>query len=683
SVYVLEPNIKDGEGGLRDLHTAIWIVKTGYGEFDLKGLLAHGLASEEDIMELEDAREFLWKIRNDLHFHAGRKVDQLNFEAQERIAHLFSFEDHHTFLGVEDFMRQYYLHAGNIRHHASGIISRVSHRYENRGVVSKLREKRVDGDFSIYNGRLVLKSDDLFRRKPEKIMEVFEFRQGLGVELDVRTRELVCDNLSVLDELRGSYKVRDAFVKILNSEKRVFESLQMMHTLRVLARYIPEFSDITCRVQHDLYHIYTVDVHSLFAVRELEALRGEEGGKGFPFLSNLLEEIERPDLLFLSALFHDIGKGTGKGHAETGADMVFCIMDRMGFSEDDRDCVSFLVRHHLLLANLAQHRDLHDTKLIIDFAKTIGSVAKLSMLYLLTFADVRAIGPQVWTQWKAVLFHELYSKARNLLEKGTFEIAGVSERLEKTKMILYRIGADELNREIIDRYFERFPSRYLLSTRPEDIKLHIKVVTQLADKSFIIQTRHEMEKGYTEVLICTYDTHGLFSRITGVMASNNVNILGARINTSGDGVALDLLYVNSLLGEVITDERRWGKIKKDFKDVIEGRVKVGEMVKNMRPSILDRKFKPKVPTRVMTDNEVSDDFTVIDIYTQDRIGVLYAITSALSNLGLYIYISKITTKGDEATDIFYVKDIFGQKIMSEKKLEKIKTTLFESLENIL
>ncbi len=680
SVYILEPNIKEGEGGLRDLHTILWIAKVKRGIENINDLSKQGICSTEEMNLLKKAQEFLWRIRNDLHFSAKRKADQLNFEAQERIAELFGFKNTKKILGVEDFMRQYYIHANNISHNSSLINSRLLRGANEKSFIKRLiNEKKIDNDFNIFNGKIHVMNESVFKNKPEKMFIAFEYFQKFGVDFDTLTEELIFKNLSLVENVRESPEVRDTFLRILNYKERIFQTLEKMHSLRFLGKYIPEFEGITCRVQHDVYHIYTIDTHSLFAVKELEYLRKKEAKNEFSFLSQLICEIKRFDLLVLAVLFHDIGKGKGAGHSSIGADLVCTTMERMGFSKDDTQTVSFLVKKHLLLANIAQHRDIHDIKLITDFARTIGSIVSLNMLYLLTFADVRAVGPSVWTHWKGTMFYELYMRVNNILEKGTFELEGTRDRLNVIRKELYKISDGELDKDMIRRHFKRFPARYFLSNPPENLIMHIKILSQLKDKGFIIETEHIAEKGYTAVVVCTHDTPGLFSKFAGVMASNNVNIIKAQINTSRDGVALDVFYVNNPIGGLITEKTKWDRIQKDFKDVLEGTVRVDRLVKKRKISMLDRKFKPKVSTRIGIDNIVSDDFTVIDIHAQDRVGHLYMVTNALSDLGLYICISKISTNGDEAVDVFYVRDIFGHKIADEGKMKKIEDTLYKVL----
>ena len=680
TVYILEPNVKEGEGGLRDIHTAIWTAKIKCGATGLEGLRDNGFLPDNEFRHLYDSIDFLWKVRNELHFESKKKTDQLTFDYQKRIAKLFHFKDTAESLGVEKFMQTYYLHASNIFHYSSLITSRCIHGYmtDFSGYVCDM-EKDIDGDFRLCSSLICVKDHELFKEKPCKMMRAFELSCMHNTGLDNLTRELLLKNLHLIDDsVRSSKETVASFLNILKSGMS-FETLQEMHMLRFLGRIIPEFNDITCRVQHDMYHIYTVDAHSLFAVRELEKLRTFDYKKDFFLLTTIFEEVTRPELLILGVLLHDIGKSMGKGHAEKGAEITERILKRFGLPEEDIELVKFLVRYHLILPDTAQHRDIHDEKLVIEFAKKIVDINRLNLLYLLAFADIRAVGPDVWNQWKAALFQELYFKALTVIERGTFEIEDAVKRIHVIIDNVSNMLAGEIDRGIVENYFRLLPQRYFLSNSREVIAEHIRVVEQLGSKLFTMDIRHNTERNYTEVTICTPDMHGLFSKITGVMAANNINILGAQINTLKNGIALDVLQVNTPSGDMITDEMKWERVRKAMTDVLTGTVYIESLLAKKRKSILDRKPKPPVPSSVEIDNEVSDEFTVIDIHAQDRVGLLYDITSSLSKLGLYIYVSKIATRGSEAADIFYVKDIFGQKVYYSEKLKEIKETLLKAV----
>lgn len=678
SVYILEPNVKEGEGGLRDLHTAMWVLKAKSNS----GPEPHamGLISKKDQTELTASVDFILWVRNELHYESNRKADQLTFDHQERIAALLGFRNTEKALAVEAFMQRYYRHASNINHYSNLILSRTIHRDEKNGVFSWPKKKvRIDKNYSVVGGVLSVTDMDAFVSSPVLAMRAFEYSQAFDVDIDQGTKDLILSYIETAgDEFRTSQEVSDSFLKILKG-RSVYSTLAEMHRLKFLDHYIPEFAEISCRVQHDLYHVYTVDAHTLFAVREIERLRGQYK-PDFSLHSTIFEEIPNPEILILAVLFHDIGKAHGKGHAEKGAAMVPEMCRRLNLSEDDTNLIRFLVKNHLLLADTAQYRDLHDEKLIIEFARKVGDIERLNLLFLLTFADVRAVGPDVWNQWKGTLFQELYFKALTVLERGTFEVEEAQIKYDRIReRVVEILKPESIGRSVVEDYFELLPQRYFLSNSPDFIADHIKVLREFVGKPYVMTVRQDTFREYTEFVICTHDVHGLFSMITGVMAANAVNILGAQINTLKNGIVLDILQVNSHIGEYITDETKLKKIESDLSDVITGKVKVATLVGKRKPSILDSKPKPVVRATVQVDNDVSDSYTVLDIHAQNRIGLLYDITSTLSTLGLYIYISKISTKGDEAADIFYVKDIFGQKIFYKEKLKEIADKVYNVL----
>jgi [protein-PII] uridylyltransferase len=624
---------------------------------------------EDEKTALVESLDFLHWIRNELHFESKKKKDQLTFDQQEKIARILGFEDKKEALAVEAFMQKFYLHALNIRNTTEVALLRLE---KKRGILPP-RKKRIDEEFALVGGKLSIRDEGAFEKTPLLAMKAFEHSQTLGVEIERRTKDLMLKNIRLVERLKGEAGAGRSFMKILG-RPGAFKTLSIMHEMRFLGRYISEFSAISCKVQHDLYHVYTVDVHSLFAVRELEGLR-DIHRKEFPLLSGLLKEVEKPEILTLAVLLHDVGKAFGSGHAEKGAEIVPAIARDMGLTEDDAAVLKFLVRNHLLLADTAQYRDIHDERLTVEFAKKVGDAERLKLLYLLTFADVRAVGPEVWTTWKGALFQELYFTALSIIERGSFEPEDAAAKIARIKSRLLK----EFSEEEVENYLTLLPRRYFLSTPLAAIPEHIRITKRLADRPCVLNVRQVAERHYTELTVCAHDIHGLFSMITGVLAANSVNILGAQINTLTNGIALDVLQVSTVFGDPVKDEVKLNNIERDLVDVITGKARVETLVEKLKPSILDKKIKPRVPARIAIDNEVSEYFTVLDIHAQDRIGLLYKITSTLSALGLYIHISKISTKGAEAADIFYVRDIFGQKILNAEKLKKIEKTLYEAL----
>jgi [protein-PII] uridylyltransferase len=676
TVYLLEPNLKEGEGGLRDLQTAMWVARVKYKFSEPRELIIKGILSEEELDGYNAALDYLWRIRNELHYFNGRKNDQLTFDAQVHLAGFFGYKDRGRTLAVEDFMRDYYRHANRVEHFASSLVSRCIWRDEGalRILGYFVRRPVGDGCFVI-KGELIIPDESIVESNPTVLMRIFELAQKHGVSLNVRAKGLIRRSLGLVnDKFRRNREVNQSFMNILRAPKNVTETLRLMHHLEFLNCFIPELEHIYCKVQHDIYHIYTVDIHTLFAVEEAEKMLNGTSREILPFPCEIADQIGKPELLILAVLFHDIGKGEGGGHAEKGAAMIPTIARRMGLSKEDSERLEFLVRQHLIFAHISQRRDLHDENMIVQFARQMETSENLKMLLLLTIADVRAVGSEVWTSWKALLFQELYEKAFSVLERGEFYLEASSDRVKAVIKKVTEMLADEIPPTRTREELKAMPVRLLLSNVLPAIADHVRMLIGLEENDVMMQLVHQPASGYSDFTICAHDLPGLFSRITGVMAANGVNILGAQINTSRNGKVLDILQVNSPQGMLITDEQRWQKVESEMRQALHGEVRVPDLVaRRQRPTLLTSRPVPRTATRIEIDNEVSSDYTVIDIYAHDKVGLLYLISSTLTRLGLYIGVSKISTKVDQVADVFYVRDIFGQKIMAPEKLAE--TTL--------
>lgn len=684
TVYLLEPNIKEGEGGLRDLQTAMWVARVKFKFSDPRELIIKGIVAEDEL-ELHDAAlDYLWRIRNELHYFSGRKNDQLTFDAQVHLARFMGYKDRNRVLAVEDFMRDYYRHANKVEHFTSSLVSRCIWRDEGALKILGYFVRRPVGDGCfVLKGELIIPDESVITKNPTVLMRIFELAQKHGVSLNIRVKGAIRKNLHLVnDKFRRSREVNQSFMNILRATKDVTGTLRLMHHLEFLNRFIPELEHIYCKVQHDMYHIYTVDIHTFFAVEQTERMLSGELKEKLPLPCEVAAQIGKPELLILAVLFHDIGKGEGGGHAEKGAAMIPTISRRMGLSREDSERLEFLVRQHLLFAHISQRRDLNDEKMIAQFARQMETSENLKMLYLLTVADVRAVGSDVWTNWKASLFQELYEKAFGILDRGEFQQEASSERVKSiirkvAEMLENDFPAIEVREELT-----AMPVRLLLSNTAQLICEHTRMLIAQERDGILMRVTHQPESGYSEFTICAHDMPGLFSRITGVMAANGVNILGAQINTSNNGKVLDILQVNSPQGMLITDEQRWQRIQDDMRRVLHGETMVTDLVaKRQRPTLLTSRPAPRFATRVDIDNEVSESYTVMDIYAHDKVGLLYLITSTLTELGLYIGVSKISTKVDQVADVFYVRDIFGHKITSEEKLAEIRGKLISAIDD--
>jgi len=684
SVYLLEPNLKEGEGGLRELQEALWIARVKFKASDLRELLRKGVINEQDMQEYNQALDYLWKIRNFLHFNGQRKSDQLTFEQQQQIAVAFGYKNTRRISAVEQFMQGYYSHAIQVEHLATKLILTATQPYARpQSSAFKFLAKRVlENGFYIIRGELRAKVDQRLLEDPTLMMIAFELAQKHDVQLCLELKQLIRDNTHLInDKIRRSSRITQSFMNMLRHPKGISRILRKMHHLQFLNAFIPEFKKIYCQVQFDLYHIYTVDIHTLFAIEEMEKLWRGDYTKDHPLLTDVAHNIEKRELLLLAILFHDIGKGSGKEHSVRGAEMIPTIARRLGLNREDSQRLQFLVLNHLQMTHISQRRDLQDLKMIAQFANLMGMSETLRMLYLLTFVDLKAVGPDVWSEWKGVLLRELYEKTYDVLEKNEFYQEQHSEKARNRKRNIRKALQDDFTESQITKAISSLHTRYLMSYRSREIVPHLRLALSRGKQTLVMQVEQNREAEYTEFTLATIDSPGLFSQIAGVLAAHSINILGAQIHTRKTGAVLDILQVNSPIGGLVEKASKWERVKNDLSEVIEGRTFVEDLFPKFRaPTYLKEDAgHSKRSNQVEIDNKVSDRYTVIDIFATDKVGLLYEITRTLNELGLYIAVSKISTKVDQAADVFYVCDIFGQKILDLVKLEEIRTVMLDRL----
>ncbi len=684
SVYLLEPEVKEGEGGLRDIHTARWLGRVCLNARDLDGLAVNGVITVEEVAALKESQDFLLRVRNELHFSTGKHHDQLTFEEQEKISGALGFEGEGTLKGVEVFMRSYYLHASRVGRLTSLVAQRLTDSarpfFNGRSVFGKILREGV----RLTKGELAITKPEIFKLDPANLIRIFADAQKSRCDLSHEARSLVRAHLALIDErFRRSAAANLPFFEILKWKERVYETLLDMHRSGVLGAFIPEFGRLLCMVLHDAYHIYTVDQHSLRLIKEIEELKAGAYNDSLPLLTQLAREADKIELLYLGLMFHDIGKGYGGGHSEIGAGMILPIARRMRLNVDDAALVEFLVRHHLLMTHTAFRRDLEDERTIRSFAETMGTSSNLKMLFLLTFADVKGVGPDIWNPWKASLLGELYIKALDVLEemeKGGFERPDAAAVLRRIQGRIRAALAKDYPAEKIDRFLGTMPARYFFTTSESEILEHFVLMNAFTGQGAEISIKHFPEKDCSSVVVCTADRPGLFAAITGVFAALRLDILNARIFTSEDGRALDVFRISHHgKSETVMSEAKWAKFRMQLEGVLEGKTDVARLVAASGGSSLLQKRRPTVATVIQIDNEASEDFTIVEIFTADRIGVLFTITYALHHLGLSIHVAKISTNVDQVADVFYVADEYGGKISDTDRLEEIKKVLYFNL----
>ncbi|GAB4368324.1 MAG: [protein-PII] uridylyltransferase [Deltaproteobacteria bacterium] len=681
TVYVLEPNVKEGKGGLRDLQTAIWCARIKYKCRNLKELRNKGVLGAKTIRAADHAQDWLLRVRNELHLLTGKKSDVLTFEVQDRMAGIFGYHSRGRDLAVERFMRTYYMNAAMTAHLSEEILEQVD-RYLSEGIRGRIRflqRKKVGEVGVLYKGKMYPLGGVSFRQDPRKIFAFFRAMQQTRSALSAEAKQAIQRALPAIGPgFREDPESFRRFLEILGDPRHLRETLSAMHECRFLGRFIPEFASLSFRVQRDIYHVYTVDIHLIRATSVLARIEtlGARTKEEADFLA-LYRTIPRKDLLHLAILLHDIGKGRGHGHSRIGAGLVREIGGRLGLSMRQLEDLVFLVEHHLLMAHIAQRRDLHDIELILGFAETVGTVRRLDMLYLLTYADLRAVGPEVWNQWKAMLLAELYAKARNFLETGSLKRMVEEEPRRRRERVAELLG--EFPEDEVRRFLSRFDDRYFLATPDARFPDHYRILREYDGRTPRVRLADFPESGASEILIACPDQHGLFSKIAGTLSANGFNILNATISTSNDGVALDSFYVD-YLGRPLRDDPKGERVSADLVAVLRGDASVERLLAERLPSRFTReKVSRYRPTRVVFDNDASSRYTVVDIFTYDRIGLLYDITRTFSELGIDIVLAKISTKADQVADVFYLKHRDGGKIHRPAELEDLRAALLAAI----
>jgi [protein-PII] uridylyltransferase len=674
SAFFLEPHLKEGLGGLRDVHILLWIGKALLEAPDFRSLEKNGFLSGEDRDTLNHSQKFLLRLRNQLHYLAGRKTDQLSFEFQEAMAEWAGIKNQGDILPVEVFMRDVYRHLQSVQVIHQNFFERLT---EQRQKGEKHRELIEQGIF-LEGGRIYLESAKVILDNPTVLMKLFWYALKKEARLSQETIRLIRQCLYLVDEsFQRSRLVSELFLDIIKDLKTPRELLETMLQTGLLTKYIPEFEATVCRTQFDTYHVYTVDIHLLLTLVELKKI-----GQGFymkeePLLFGIWGEIEDFLVLFLSGLFHDLGKGQGKNHAQQGALMIPDIAERLKLPLQTSKAISSLIKNHLLLVETALRRDLNDEELIVRLAQLIQDPSTLKMLYLLSYADALATSSRAWNNWKSLLLKELFFKILHILEKGEWASGLALETIEASQRQVMALLENEISGKEVKNLIEGMPSSYLLSVPPESIAKHLRLLRQMDGNPFlwIVEKKEEIY----EIFICCHDRPGLFSRLTGVLSLNNINILGAQIFTRPDRIALDIFQVNPPLDPLFAEET-WERVYDQLSRAISGKLSLDYRLAQKKPGLV-LSLGPRITaeSQVLIDNHGSDFCSIVEVYTQDRLGLLYTITKTLSEMELNISFAKISTKVDQVVDVFYVTDLDGQKIYDEERLEEIKKAILFSL----
>jgi [protein-PII] uridylyltransferase len=685
SLYLLQPNVKEGAGGLRDYHAAYWAMQAALpGARSRSDFVHQGLLTHQEMTDTLAALEFQWRVRNEMHLFAGRKHDQMSFDLQEHVARAFGYEpEGPDDLPVEHLMGDYYRHARNVLNASSmvmeGCLARVRQKPRRR------RVRDVEEGLRIADGQLEIPHALQLRREPLLLLRTFAVAQRHDVSLTRKARRLIRENLDLIDD---DYRRRpDAvriFFDILRAERRVTRSLVTMNEVGLLGRFLPEWEHIVFRWQHVMYHTYTVDVHSIFLVEELRRLWKGDFEKELPALTQLVQDVGDLLPLILGCLMHDIGKGLGGDHSPKGAALARTCLERMRADPELCDTVEFLVQEHLVMSHIAQRRDLSDPRLVLEFARTVGNRSRLRLLYLLTVVDIRASSKKAWTEWKGDLLQELFEKTSELLETGADDTERAMELFERRVETRRGAAAEELRRQRIDDlsiidYFDRMPQRYFIAHTPTQIARHALVALAHRPDDLFAHGIKEMRGEFTEFIVYTRDVHGLYSNVSGVLTAHHMNILGAHVYTTRAGMALEVYRVATQPGDEATRELGWREFLTSLVRVLKGEVGVDELLRRRGHPLGVVVGPSKRPEVVEIANDESDFYTIVDVAANDRLGLLHDLTRVIAQHGYEVYISKAGRVLDQVTDTFYLKDSEGRKIQDEGAIEALRGDLLTAI----
>jgi len=685
SLYLLQPNLKQGVGGLRDYHTALWVARATQPMVQtLDDLLHVGLLSELEMERYREGLEFLWRVRNQLHLLCGRKTDQMSFEHQEEIAAGMTRQapEAGSELPVERFMGDYYRQARSVQSFSQIVIEQCQTRCNPSTQPRQLRE--VEDGFQIAGDQLEIPHPAHLREQPLRLLTCFEVAQTHDVPLSRRSQRLVRENLGLVsDEFRTDPEAAATISRILESKHRVTRTLVTMNEVGILARYLPEWDHIVCRWQHVIYHTYTVDVHCVFLVEELRRLWRGKHQKSFPELTDLMRSVHDLPVLYLGSLLHDIGKGRGGDHANEGAKLARDCLERLGLTRERVARSVFIVRCHLLMASVAQRRDLSDPKVIVDFARVVGDRENLRNLYLATYADLRASSPSAWNEWKGASLRELFERTSEFLESGHDDPhraveqmeAHIESRRDEARRGLRVLGIAESR---VDAYFEMMPRRYFVSHPARQIVQHAMVVFSFASDQLISTSVREGPGESSTFILCARDQHGLYAKVAGSLTATGINILASQVYTTRGGLALEIYRVSTPPGR--SEEKRdvWAKLERTLKDVLSGCRELEAVVQHLRRPIGRSVTPSRTPPSVEISNEVSDFYTVVDLSANDRLGLLYDLTRVIAAHGLEVFLSRATTVLDQVADTFYVKGPAGSKLTDPQAIEALRCDLLEA-----
>ncbi len=684
--FMVEPHLKEGRGGLRDLQTLYWLSRHAFNTAGLHELVGDdspggGLLTEGEARAFRRAWDFLWTIRFHLHYVTGRAEERLTFDLQPVLAARMGYSRHGPQEGAERFMKHLFLTSREVLR-----LTRVLEPALERAALGAPARRR-DGDAALHkeglafaDGKLVAAPPDRdFSREPILMLRIMRAARDRALDIHPLAIRALIRHSRQVDQLRGEPEANEIFLDLLTG-KDAPKWLGLMNETGFLSRFLPDWARIVGLMQFDTYHVFTVDEHTIQAISVLQQLEAHQLDQIAPVASDLIGQLQSRRALYVATLLHDIAKGRGGDHSELGARLAQDICPKLGLSPEETETVSWLVLHHLLVSQTAFRRDIEDPKTVLDIADIIQSPERLRLLLVLTVCDMRAVGPKVWNGWKATLLREVYWRVSEVLAGG-LTVPERDVRVARAK----EAAAEQLtmsgwSQADLDHFLSLGYSGYWLSFDAETHARHASIVreAEAANAPLTVRSAVLRARAVTEVTVYALDHPGLFSRISGALAVAGATIVDARIHTLTNSMALDTFWVQDSSGGPFDQPHRLAKLSVLIEQALNGRLKLAQEIRKVRREPA-RLRAVTVPPRVVVDNHASNTHTVIEVNGRDRPGLLHDVTAAISRHGLQIASAHITTYGVRAVDVFYVKDNFGLKVDNERKLAPLRASLLEAL----
>ena len=689
--YMVEPQIKEGKGGLRDLHTLFWIAKFAYKVNSVEEIIQRGVLRVSEAKSFASSQRFLWTVRCFLHLRSRREDDRLTFDAQIDIAPMMGFSGRAGMRGVERFMKRYFLAARQVGTLTRIFCAAIESDFENKGIFGLGRilnfgsfyNQSKFAPFEISKNRLSLPHSVRFRQQPDLLMKLFHHAQFLKSDIHPETFRRMTRAIKSCSVVQlHTEENKRLFLEILTARNSSGRVLRLMSDTGYLGKFLPEFGHVVGMMQFDMYHSYTVDEHTIKAVEILNEIETGDIKTEAPLACELIHQTEARKVLYMAVFLHDIAKGKGGDHSVLGCEIAARICPWFNFSEDETDTVKWLIKWHLLISKVAFRYDLNDPKTIQNFVSDVQSLERLKLLLVLTVADIRAVGPNIWNGWKASLMRVLYYEAERILGglAPSHEENGLSEQAKlRAKGLIQRNF--NWNEQKFNKYQELFYPSYWSTFDAQTHLFHCKLLEYFYGKKIplCLDLTVKEDSNSTMLTIITQDHPGLFSRIAGAVAMVGCQIVYARINTRKDGTILDEFMIQTFDKSAVTETNTLSRIRKMIDDTLAGKFVIAEQLGEKTKTISKRRKAMLTVPRVTINNQMSNTHTVLEISGSDRPQLLYDLTRKIAQLGLQINSASVSTYGDRAVDVFYVKDIFGMKIKTDVMIEKIRTSLLQVL----